>query len=178
MNAFSICLSVISLIISMISLGYTYYANKFSIDITDFTAKKDRGHVLIEYWIINNSSKYLKIMNIRFSGKDNHITPLDFDPEEFDQLEAKRKSDEWIKKQKRLFLIPFPEDNPYRFASTDIAIKHAHDNLYKPNLPMSLKPYGEYRVKYYISDVPDRITVYTDKLVGLKRYKSFPTNVN
>ncbi|WEV36254.1 hypothetical protein [Lactobacillus sp. ESL0677] len=170
--------TLLAIIISLISLLYTFWANKYSIDINELSILNDRNHVLIKYKISNNSAKYLKVLDIKLI-KDKHlINTVELNPSAYDEQRRRKNAAIWAKDH-GINNLNSPL-NPYSFPDLDVLDPNKKEKyrIYKPIVPKALPPYSDYVLKYYISDVPDQIIIYTDKHVGLKKYKSFSTDVN
>lgn len=164
--------SLLALLVAVVSLYYTFSSNKYSIDLTNLSIKKDRGHILIEYCITNDSPKFIKILNVKLSNKDKSFGALDFDPNKYDKNQREIKRNKWLSEN------PFSVLTPFDFSSPGLLNLIKNDKFLKPDFPISIAPHNECWLKYYVSDVPSKITVSTNKFLGTKRYKSFSTHIN
>lgn len=157
-----------AIIISFISLTYTFICNKYHVDITEFEVAQNRNHLLLNFDLTNDSPKTLKVLKISMFKNGKEISAIDFDPQEFDKRQRKIKSDKWIAENTNPnFGVPL-SFNPYQ---NPLFVNYNFINKFK--FPTSMLPYSQRTYSFYISDKPDKITVYTDKHVGIFKHRSF-----
>lgn len=157
-----------AIIISFVSLVYTFFSNRYSIDLTNFELREDRDHLLFSYQITNDSPKTLKVLNIKMFCGSDEIPILDFDEFEYDRLLNKVKSDQWDYENTQPYMNVPVAMNPYKF-NPPLTISLTQ----KPELPLVMPPYSQETFTFYVKKKPDKITIYSNKRLGLVKNRTF-----
>lgn len=161
----------LAFVISLISLAYTYSANRYSIYLSDFEIEDDRDHQLFSYQITNNSPKALQILSIKMFTNGKEVKILDFSPIDYDEDENELEAQKWDEEHTQSFLFNPVGLNPYRLTQPN-----TFDPVLIPQFPLTLVPNNQETFSFYVSSKPDQIVVHTDKRIGISKHKTFSVN--
>lgn len=165
---------IFSVLLSIYALVYTIYANRVLIEAANFKVSMDRKHYYFSFRLFNTSSRVAKIKNIELYKDTEKIAILSFDPLDYDDELAKKKSDEWDKEHKyklhNYFLYPneFLEVKPSfgRNAFTK------YPDIYKPDFPVFLSPGQHNQYAFYVSNKPNKMIIHIEKPFSFFRKKT------
>lgn len=162
---------LVALMISAVSLLYTFFSNRYSVDLTNFQLEEDREQLLFSYQITNDSSKTLKVYKISMFSNGKKISVLNFDTMQYDEDENEKNALQWDREHTDSFLSRPIGLNPYRIANLN-----NFSSIEEPEFPLMLSPYSQTSLSFYVPTKPDKLTVYANKRLGISKHKSFTTN--
>lgn len=162
---------LVALIISAVSLLYTFFSNRYSVDLTNFQLEEDREQLLFSYQITNDSSKTLKVYKIGMFSNGQKISALNFNPMQYDEAENEKDAQQWDREHADSLLGRPIGPNPYRIIGLNNSLV-----VEKPEFPLMLAPYSQTTLSFYVPTKPDKLTVYTNKRLGILKHKSFSNN--
>ncbi|WP_349535191.1 hypothetical protein [Leuconostoc citreum] len=155
-------IALLSLVLAIFSILYTFWSNRYSIEVDNFEYDEDREHHLVSIDFINTSSKNLKLLKIQFYNDEKLVNPINFDFEEYDEIKQQGKLDY----ENPYSFVNFNNVNYEKFATESI--------LNKIDLPKTMVPNKEYGQCCYLSDNPNKVIVSTNHCVSLfSKEKSF-----
>ncbi|MGR8823717.1 hypothetical protein [Leuconostoc citreum] len=155
-------IALFSLVLAAFSILYTFWSNRYSIEIENFDYEKNREHHLISVDFINTSTKNLKLLNLKFYVDDILIETIDFDFEKYDQrkqLESRKSN------------FPFPDLYTPISNFETLSLK---TRLNQIEFPKTMIPNKQYNQCCFLSKKPNKLVVSTNHHISLfSKTKSF-----
>ena len=167
-------MAFIALVLAVYSTIYAWKANQFSIELSSTFKANNRNQTRVEFCVINTSSNPLVIKNIELFLEKEQVFDNGFSPIEYDEKILEDKAKQWEKENTQyimgvrmnpLGINPYLLDNAYS-ANQVTSENFTHEVFLLPSQSESFS--------YYVSKIPNKIVVKTDKKIHhFKTFKSF-----
>ncbi|NLS38253.1 hypothetical protein GHU05_04835 [Fructobacillus tropaeoli] len=154
-------ISLISLIVAIFSAAYTWEKSQPSIHIVDYKNNFDREHNRISFTITNTSTVPIFVEDIKLMKDNKIINELDFDIDKYDLM----KHDQAAEAKKQRF-----KNESISVLGVEIPPVPSFSKPFIPSLDKTsqlrqtlLVPYESISFDTFVDELPDKITVCTDK---------------
>lgn len=170
-------IALIALVLAVGSSLYTWYANRYSIEL--FHAEKEiiYDNILISFSVANTSSRPIRIKSIKLLSDSTEIEDNHFDPIAYEKKLLKLKAEKYDQERsKRVFGDTYLNIgiNPYSLELTTPSFTTTSDNFSKE---VFLLPSEECSFSYFVNEVPSEVIVNTNQKINrFKNKKSFFVN--
>lgn len=172
MEIINMIIGLLALVISIVSILYTWWFNRYKIAITNINTEKIDLNIKVSFVIVNFSSREIKIEDVKLFKNDKMIKDNGFDPVDFEEFERKYKRDEWNKEYQAEYgfsigMNPYNMPNMPRYGQQSSPF----------NDPFYLKGNDSFSLSFFVDDIPDKIELETDHFIGFFSH-SYTEKVN
>lgn len=157
-------IGITALIISVISFVYTWFSNRYSIEILFTEFEKTREHNFVYFEVANTSTRTIIIENIKLFLDSAELLDNGFDPEEYE--EHLKESSTQNFDPLSISSVPSSMNNVYLIDNSEFSHNFTSS--------VQIAPGTSEAFSYYLDEIPNKISVTANKQIGkMSKEKSF-----